>query len=272
MIDLLSVGPGDFGPGDPGQAMRDPVGRDRANSTDDGLATSLAALSRLSSGRLSLEDVLTRVAALAVRAIPGAEGAGLTLIEEGRVHTVVESAPFVREVEDIQYMLGEGPCISAANTGRTMRSGSLRGDERWPRFGARVDRLGVHSVLSLPLISAGTVVGAMNVYAHPENAFDEHAEQVGELFAVPAAIAVQNAQVLAQTRQLAANFRAALTSRAVIDQAIGIMLSRQGISAGEAFIQLSTISQREHVKVTGVAARIVQAAVRRARARRPDRA
>src|SRR6478672_5620412 len=56
MIDLLSVGPGDFGPGDPGQAMRDPVGRDRANSTDDGLATSLAALSRLSSGRLSLED------------------------------------------------------------------------------------------------------------------------------------------------------------------------------------------------------------------------
>jgi GAF domain-containing protein len=66
----------------------------------------------------------------------------------------------------------------------------------------------VHSVLSLPLISADTVVGAMNVYAHPRGAFDERAEQLGQLFAVPAAIAVQNAQILAQTQRLAATFQA----------------------------------------------------------------
>jgi AmiR/NasT family two-component response regulator len=63
-----------------------------------------------------------------------------------------------------------------------------------------------------------------------------------------------------------------MTNRAVIDQAIGIMMSRQGVSPGEAFTQLSTISQREHVKVAEIAAGVVQAAVRRARGRRPDRA
>lgn len=253
------------------RVMHEPVVPDPGGTDDDDLAASLTALSRLSTGRLDLEDLLTRVATFAVEAIPGAEGAGLTLIEEGRADTIVKSAPFVRQVDDIQYGLGEGPCISAATTGRTMRSGSLGGDLRWPRFGARIGRLGVHSVLSLPLISDDTVVGAMNVYAHAKDAFDERAEQVGELFAVPAAIAVQNAHILAQTRRLAANFEAALTSRGVIDQAIGIIMSRQGLSADEAFSRLRTLSQREHVKVALIATGIVEAAVRRARGRRPDR-
>ncbi len=270
MSGAMTDGPGEVEPVDPGRPTPDSVVPDPADVESDDLAASLAALSRLSSGRLSLEDLLTRVATFAVQAIPGAEGAGLTLIEEGRADTIVKSAPFVREVDDIQYGLGEGPCISAARTGQTMRSGSLGGDSRWPRFGARVDRLGVHSVLSLPLISDDTVVGAMNVYAHAKNAFDERAEQVGELFALPAAIAVQNAQVLAQTRRLAANLQAALTTRAVIDQAIGIIMSRHGVSADEAFNRLRTLSQRENAKVARIAEGIVQAAVLRARARRPD--
>jgi AmiR/NasT family two-component response regulator len=60
---------------------------------------------------------------------------------------------------------------------------------------------------------------------------------------VPAAIAVQNAQILAQTRRLAANLQAALTTCAVIDQAIGILITRSGISADEAIYRLRTCSQ-----------------------------
>ena len=112
-----------------------------------------------------------------MQAIPGADGAGLTLIEPGRADTIVKSAPFVEQVDDIQYGIGEGPCISAAATGQTVRSGSLGGDPRWPRFGPRVGRLGVHSVLSLPLLAGDGVVGAMNVYAHAKDAFDDRAEQ-----------------------------------------------------------------------------------------------
>ena len=252
------------GPGD------DDPGRTRSESEDDDLMVSLAALARLSAARLSLEDLLTQVATFAVRAIPGADGAGLTLIEADRSDTIVKSAPFVREVDDIQYGLGEGPCISAAALGTPMRSGSLGGDHRWPRFGARVGRLGVHSVLSLPLISADQVVGAMNVYAHAEDAFDERAEHLGELFAVPAAIAVQNAQILAQTQRLAATFQSALTNRAVIDQAIGILMSRSGVSADQAKDRLRVLSHHEHTTMVAAADGIVREAVRRARARHPD--
>jgi GAF domain-containing protein len=235
---------------------------------DDDLAESMAALSRLASGRWDLEGLLAEVATFAVKAIPGAEGAGLTLLEADRADTIVKSAPFVTEIDDLQYGLGEGPCISAAETGRTMRSGSLGDDVRWPRFGPKADRAGVHSVLSLPLIVGDVVVGAMNVYAHAPDSFNDRSEELGELFAVPAAIAVQNAQILAQTRRLAVTLQAALNSQAVIDQAIGIIRSRSGISADEALARLGQHSQQEHVKIRAVAARIVQEAVRRARERR----
>jgi GAF domain-containing protein len=169
---------------------------------------------------LSLSDTISHVAEFAVRAIPGADGAGLTLLHPDRPDTIVASADFVRVVDDIQYGLGQGPCITAAAEGITVRSGSLETDPQWPEFGPKVGRLGVHSVLSLPLITAGGVLGAMNVYAHRPHAFDARAAELGELFSVPAAISVQNARALASAARLTEQLERALNSRAVIDQAI----------------------------------------------------
>lgn len=233
--------------------------------SDDGLLESLRGMAALATGRLALEDTLRHVAQFAVRAIPGADGAGLTLLERDRADTIVTTTPFVQEIDDIQYGLGEGPCISAAQEGTTMRSGSLGGDPRWPRFGARVARLHVHSVLSLPLAAPDGLVGAMNVYAHAKHAFGDDAAHIGELFAEPAAIAVQNAQVLADAKRLATHLQHLLESRAVIDQAVGIIMSRSGVGADEAFDRLRSISQRTHRKVRDIAQQLVDEARQRAR-------
>jgi GAF domain-containing protein len=239
----------------------------QAEHQDDDLRESLAALSRLSMSQLDLKDAMTRIAEYAVAAIPGADGAGVTLLERGHADTIVASAPFVAEVDTIQYSIKQGPCITAAREGRTVRAGELNVDPQWPRFGPEVGRLGVHSVLSLPLMTPAGVVGAMNVYAHSQNAFSDHAALIGELFAEPAAIAVQNAQVLAQSKRLATQLQSALSSRAVIDQALGILMSRVGSTADEAFDRLRERSQADNVKLRDVAQRVVDEAVRRARAR-----
>ena len=251
---------------DQGDGPDKSVGGRRA-AEDNDLQDSLARLARLGSGQLGLEDLLTRVATYAVQAIPGADGAGLTLLENDRSNTIVATAPFVSEIDDIQYGLGQGPCVSAAAEAVTVQSGSLGSDPRWPNFGGRVARLGVHSVVSLPLITPDGVVGAMNVYAHDKHAFDDRAAELGEFFALPAAIAVQNAQVLAQTRRLAERLQVALDSRGVIDRAVGIMMSRSGDSERDVLERLRTLSQHEHRKLTEVARSVVDEAVRRARAR-----
>lgn len=240
---------------------------DQSSVVDDNLQASLAALAQLATATMELPDALTRVAEYAVLAIPGADGAGLTLLETGRHDMIVASAPFVTEVDAIQYGIGEGPCITAAAEARTLRSGRLESDPQWPRFGPQVGRLGVHSALSVPLITRDGVLGAMNIYAHVEDAFDERAAAIGELFAVPAAIAVQNAQVLAQTKRLAVELQDALTNRATIDRAIGILMSRVGCGPDEAFDRLRQMSQNRNVKLHAIALNVVDEAVRRARAR-----
>jgi GAF domain-containing protein len=178
------------------------------------------------------------------------------------------SHPFVSEIDEIQYgIVQEGPCITAARERRTVRSGSLGGEKMWPRFGPRVGRLGVHSALSLPLLLPGQLVGAINVYAHGKDVFDDHAAELGEVFAAPAAVSVHNAHVLAQALALAAQLQTALSTRPVIEQAIGLLRGRSGATADEAFTRLRAISQHEHIKLAEVAQRVVDDAVRRARAR-----
>ncbi|MDV8023529.1 GAF and ANTAR domain-containing protein [Rhodococcus sp. IEGM 1330] len=238
-----------------------------AEEHEDDLRSSLADLSRLSMTNLSLSDTLSHVAEFAVRAIPGADGAGLTLLHPDRPDTIVASADFVRVVDDIQYGLGQGPCITAAAEGITVRSGSLETDSQWPEFGPKVGRLGVHSVLSLPLITAGGVLGAMNVYAHRHDAFDARAAELGELFAVPAAISVQNARALASAARLTEQLERALNSRSMIDQAIGVLISRSGCTGAEGYDKLRSLSQSEHKKVAVVAEAMVGEAMKTAHSR-----
>ncbi len=243
------------------------VGAERAAADLDDLNAALWGLSGIVAGAESLDRILSHVADFAVAAIPGAQGVGVTLLEAGRADTVVASADFVRAVDDIQYRLMEGPCVTAAAEGRTVVSGSLAAYRLWPRFGPRVAQLGVQSALSLPLVVGDEVIGAMNVYARGADVFGEHAARLGELFAEPAAVAVRNAQVLEQARRLTEQLRTALSSRAVIDQALGILMSRTGVAPDEAFASLRRLSQTGNVKLAVVAQGIVDEAVRRARAR-----
>jgi putative methionine-R-sulfoxide reductase with GAF domain len=181
-----------------------------------------------------LTAILKHVAAYAAAAIPGADGAGLTLLEDGRADTIVASEPFVVAVDQMQYRLGQGPCLSAVASARTQVSACLGKEDRWPRFGPRAGRLGVHSALSLPLLIDGGVIGALNVYGRNLNSFDEVSVKAGEAFVRPAAITVANAQALEESRRLAALLTRALENRTVTDYAIGIIMSRTGATPDQA--------------------------------------
>ena len=241
------------------------------------LRTSIGDLTGLVTSDFALPEFLTRVAVSAVRAVPGADGAGVTLHHVDDTDDAVEalgaSAPFVGDVDRVQYTVAhEGPCVTAALERRTVRTDSLGGETRWPRFGPRAKRLGCNSALSLPLLVPGQLVGTINLYARTEHGFDDHAQELGELFAAPAAVAVHNAHLYAHTWQLAEQLQAALNRRPVIDQAIGLIRGRSGGTAEDAFARLRRTAQREHTPLLEVAQGIVDDAVERAVTRRNVRA
>ncbi|MGC2654166.1 MAG: GAF and ANTAR domain-containing protein [Mycobacterium sp.] len=241
-----------------------------ADDTD--LYAGLRGVSGIVAGAHGVSDLLSGVAEFAAQAIPGVEGAGVALVELRRgipsVQTWAATAVLTNEIDKVQYdELNEGPCLTCMQTRRPAVSGSLGSDCRWPRFGGRVARMGVHSALSLPLIVGDQVIGAINAYAKNRDAFAEHAVQLGSQFAGPAAVSVYNAQLLAKAQERTSRLQRALDSRAVIDQAIGIIRSRSGGSAEQAFERLARISQAGNVKLHTVAERLVEEAVRRARSR-----
>ena len=243
------------GAADPAQPAGD---KERRAAEEAALHSSLEALAELSNATLDLTEMLTQVATFAVQAIPGADGAGLTLLEINRADLIVKSEPFVREIDAIQYSIGEGPCISAAATGETKRSGRLDQDPRWPSFGPRAGELGVHSALSLPLQTSSKILGAMNVYAHAPNSFDSRAQQLGEVFSVSAALAVQHAQIFEQTIRLADQLQAGLNNRALIDQAIGVLRFQHGENAADSLQRLRQMGSDQKITVTEVAIAVIK--------------
>ncbi len=131
------------------------------------LHAGLRGLAGIVAGARGVFELLGEVAEFAAHAIPGVDGAGVALIDagEGRptLQTTAATAEFVHEIDAVQYdELHEGPCITCMQSRRATVSGSLGSDSRWPHFGGRVARMGVHSALSLPLIVGEHVIGAIN--------------------------------------------------------------------------------------------------------------
>jgi GAF domain-containing protein len=254
-------------------APADPVVSSQRESDEADLHAGLNKVAGIVAGARGVIDILRDVAEFAVQAIPGVDGAGVALIDVRQgIHSVQSWAAtevLVNDIDAVQYdELKEGPCITCMQSGRATVSGSLGSDSRWPHFGGRVARMRVHSALALPLVVGDQVIGSINAYAKSRDAFGDHAVRLGSQFANTAAVAVYNAQLLANAHDRTLRLQRALDTRSVIDQAIGVIRSRSGATADEAFERLAQISQAENIKVHAVAERLVEEAVRRARARR----
>ncbi|WP_375489870.1 ANTAR domain-containing protein [uncultured Jatrophihabitans sp.] len=255
----------------------EPVLDNQTDADEHDLAVAVRGLAAVAADVDDLNGVLAQIAHLTVASVPGAEGAGVTVMrlpENGPPKVLAWAAthPFVREVDHLQYdLLAEGPCLTAMQNRRSLVSGSIGSDERWRRLGGRVARMDVHSALAVPLISGTAVVGALNIYAHKRDTFNEYAVRMAEQYARSAAVTVANIQALQVAHEKAVQLETALKSRATVDQAIGILRSRSGATEREAFNRLRQISQAENVKLALVAERLVAEAVRRAQRATPPR-
>ena len=114
------------------------------------LSESLSALGRFVLSEQSLQESLQRVAELSVRAVYGADGAGVNWVVASRPTTVTAAGDFVRRIDEIQYALSEGLCLEAYATQRMVLTDDLVNEERWPRFKPSALDHGLRDLVAAP--------------------------------------------------------------------------------------------------------------------------
>lgn len=207
---------------------------------------------------LSFRRGLTDVASMVSRNTAGADGAGVALMHDDQVLQRVASSKLVETADDVQYGLGEGPCLTAVAEMRAVTSGSLQSREpRWPRFAHGVRHLGIGSALSLPLVVREEVIGSVNIYSRREDAFLEADVVSGARFARPVAAAIRGAQVTKHLHELTAQLFETLEVQAIISAAVGFLRHREDLTAEAAKLRLVELAARQDQSLTDAAASVL---------------
>jgi GAF domain-containing protein len=210
-----------------------------------------------------LPEVLTEIVQISRRAITGADAMSITLIRDERAFTAAYDGQIAVDADELQYERGHGPCLDAGRSGTVFLVPDMREEERWPDYAAHAAGLGVGSSLSIPLPFQGASIGALNIYSGRPHAFTDSDVPVGEDVAAFVAIAVGNAEASARATDDVTNMRKAMASRAVIEQAKGILMERYRVTAEQAFTLLTHASQRSNVKLREVAEELTSTGVLR---------
>jgi GAF domain-containing protein len=210
----------------------------------------------------NLADALRRVADTGCGLLSNCAAASVTIIERGQAITVGSTSDMARALDDAQYAAGDGPCLTAARDRVLVRIDDTGSDKRWPDFCRRAIGHGVHSSLSLPLrLSGDHNWGGFNVYGPVVAGFSDVDEQLCQAFATQASIVVSNVQAYWASLELSRNLSRAMESRAVIEQAKGILMSTHRVSADAAFDLLVARSQTQNRKLREVAGDVVREAL-----------
>jgi GAF domain-containing protein len=229
---------------------------------EQAIRESLRALTQFFVNDGTLGDTLLRVCEMAC-AITPASYAGITLLVDGAPRTGVFTHSDAPEIDEAQYRTGEGPCVYAFRDQLIYRIEDTRTETRWPEFAAAALAHGIHATLSVPLSARTVSIGALNLYAEEHEAFTEAHEKGVLVFAQQASIALANAQVYWDARELSENLTVAIKTRETISQAVGILMANGGRTPDEAFAILASASQRENRKVRDIAADVVTRTVER---------
>jgi GAF domain-containing protein len=217
------------------------------------LYAQLAEASRELHAEPSTQLTLQRSVLLATELIPNCDYAGISMVHRNRtIDTPAATDQLVIRGDELQYALGEGPCLDAIWHYDTVISANLAEEERWTTWAPRVAaELNIRSMLALRLFTSTELVGGLNLYSKDVDAFDEDEAYTGTYLAAQIAVAVAKEQ---QTDSL----RIGALNRTIIGQAQGILMERYKIDADQAFNVMRRVSQDNNIKLIRVADELVR--------------
>ena len=217
-----------------------------------------AELARITLADHSMDRVMEKIAALAKSALQLNGEVSVTLVERGEPSTVAQTGPLAVELDERQYQRGYGPCLDCIDGGEALVVRDMLTEQRWPDWARSAAGLGAGSSMSIPVPLQREVSAALNIYSTDRDAFDDDAVDLASTFAAYAGVALANMHLYAAQGQVAEQLQAAMQSRAVIEQAKGILMGQRRCTAQEAFDVLVRLSQDRNRKLRDVAQAMVQ--------------
>ncbi|WP_414941688.1 GAF and ANTAR domain-containing protein [Amycolatopsis sp. cmx-11-51] len=225
---------------------------DYEGSVGGSLSAMLGGIARTLQAEHDVESTLAAIVKAAADDIPGADFAGISLVEpRRRIRTVAPTDNVVTTIDEVQYRTGQGPCLDAIAEHHIFRTGDLTTETRWPAFALEAAETGVRSMLSFRLFVTDNTLGSLNLYSRARDAFTDQDNDEGGLFATHAAIALIGAQTEAR-------LHVAVENRDMIGMAKGILMERHDIDALQAFRLLVESSQTTNIKLYEVAQWLVE--------------
>lgn len=197
----------------------------------------------------SAAETIRHIVDLAMETV-ACDYASVTVVHaDGTVETVASSDDLVDQADALQYALGEGPCLTAAEHQGLWAVAETGTDPRWPRWGPRAAALGLHSILSVHLFTDRKMLGALNLYAKQPHRYSEEDIEIAQIVAAHASVG------LARSRSEQDLWRA-VDARHAVGQAQGILMERFSLSSEQAFSVLRQYSQQYNIKIRDIAVRL----------------
>ncbi len=190
----------------------------------------------------------------------GVDGAGVMLMS-GEIPrgSLCASGEVSRLIEELQYTLGEGPCVDAYQQNRVVAEPDLADPvaDRWPAFTPAALDAGVRAVFGFPLRAGAVRLGALNLYRGRSGALSGDQQGDALVVAEVAARWVLEAQAGAPAGTVAVQVAAGADFHLVVHNAAGMVSVQEGISVTEALIRLRAFAFSHDRLVGDVAGDIV---------------
>jgi anti-anti-sigma factor len=206
----------------------------------DRLADDLLWLAESPDDDAVVDVLLERIAVAAADVLPGVVYASITAWRGAGYTTVAASSDLARAVDDAQHAESAGPCVQAAQTAAPVSVPDIAMTMSWPAFHRRATELGLRASVSVPLFAGGGApVAVLNLYGHDPEPLAALTEGVHAVFASDRLASLDADRDGDEgTRQFLFGLGHALQVRATIQQAVGVVMARDGCAAEQAYRRL----------------------------------
>lgn len=189
---------------------------------------------------------LRRLCRAAVRHLP-ASGVGVCVVDDHGVQGLAAASDRLSEqIEELQFVLGEGPCLDAYAARHPVLESDLHTTTRWPGYAPEALDRGVRAVFAFPLQIGAARLGVMDVYRTEPGPLGSRVLSQAMSFADLAVNALLDGQEGSGDDTLGGDLGDALEYRSEIYQAQGMVMVDLGVPLAEALVRL-----RAHAYATG---------------------